>query len=98
MAITASAPTASVPGLSATQTMQIKTAAKDFEAVFISQMMSHMFEGITTDPMFGGGPGEDMFRGMLVQEYGKQIANGPGLGVGVSDQIMKTMIQLQQKG
>lgn len=72
-----------------------KAAAKDFEAVFISQMMSHMFEGVETDPVFGGGQGEDMFRGMLVQEYGKQMAQGQGIGI--SDQLQKMMIQMQQQ-
>ena len=74
---------------------QVKAAAKDFEAVFISEMISHMFEGVGTDPMFGGGSGEDMFHGMLVQEYGKQMAKGQGLGI--SDQLQKMMIQMQQQ-
>lgn len=72
-----------------------KAAAKDFEAVFISQMMSHMFEGVKTDPMFGGGEGEEMFRSMLVQEYGKQMAQGQGIGI--SDQMQKMMLQMQQQ-
>lgn len=77
------------------QADKTKAAAKDFEAVFISQMMSHMFEGVETDPVFGGGQGEDMFRSMLVQEYGKQMAQGQGIGI--SDQLQKMMIQMQQQ-
>jgi Rod binding domain-containing protein len=77
------------------QLAQTKAAAKDFEAVFVSEMMSHMFEGIETDPVFGGGQGEDIFRGMLIQEYGKQMAKGPGIGI--SDQLQKVMIQMQQQ-
>ena len=69
-------------------------AAKDFEAVFVSQMMSHMFEGISTDPMFGGGQGEEMFRSMLVQEYGKMMSKSQSIGI--SDQLQKMMIQMQQ--
>jgi Rod binding domain-containing protein len=72
-----------------------KAVARDFEAVFLSQMMSHMFEGVETDPLFGGGPGEDMFRGMLVQEYGQQMAKGRGIGI--SAQLQKMMIQMQQR-
>lgn len=75
--------------------LKTKAAAQDFEAVFLSQMMSHMFEGVGTDPVFGGGAGEDMFRGMLVQEYGKVMAKGGG--VGLSDQVQKAMIQMQQQ-
>ncbi|MDD9901799.1 MAG: rod-binding protein [Alphaproteobacteria bacterium] len=72
---------------------QIEKAAKDFEAMFLSEMVSHMFSGLETDPMFGGGKGEEIFRSMMVQEYGKMIADGPGIGV--SDQIMKAMIDMQ---
>jgi Rod binding domain-containing protein len=73
-----------------------KATAKDFEAVFLSQMLSHMFEGAESDPVFGGGEGEDMFRGMLVQEYGKQMAV-KGQGIGISAQMQKMMIQMQQR-
>ena len=77
------------------QLAQTKAAAKDFEGVFLSEMMSHMFEGTGSDPMFGGGQGEDMFHGLLVQEYGKQMAKGHGIGI--ADQLQKMMIQMQQQ-
>lgn len=73
---------------------KIVGAAKEFEAVFISEMMSHMFEGIQTDKMFGGGHGEDMFRSMMINEYGKKIASGNGIGI--STEIQKMMVQMQQ--
>ena len=69
-------------------------AAKDFEAVFISEMFSHMFEGVDVNPVFGGGQGEKMFRGMLVQQYGKMMAQGQGIGI--SSQVQKMMIQMQE--
>ena len=72
-----------------------KAAAQDFEAVFLSEMFSHMFEGLNVDPMFGGGSGEKMFRSMMVQEYGKMMAKGGGIGI--SDQLQKMMIQMQAK-
>jgi flagellar protein FlgJ len=69
-------------------------AAREFEAVFLSEMMSHIFSGISTDPLFGGGTGEDMFKNMLVNEYGKQMtAKG---GIGIATQLQKMMIELQQ--
>lgn len=71
-----------------------KAAAQDFEAVFLSEMFSHMFEGLNVDPMFGGGQGEKMFRGMMTQEYGKMMAKGGGIGI--SDQLQKMMIQMQE--
>lgn len=82
------------PPLSA-EAGKVKATAKEFEAVFVSEMLSHMFEGIEVDKEFGGGAGETMFRSMMVQEYGKQMTKGGGLGI--SDQIQKMMIQMQQQ-
>ena len=83
-----------VSGVSPQQLAKTKAAAKDFEGVFLSEMMSHMFEGTGTDPEFGGGAGEDMFHSLLVNEYGKEMArNG---GIGIADQLQKAMIQMQQ--
>lgn len=73
---------------------KMKDSAKDFEAVFLSEMLSHMFEGTEPDKMFGGGSGEKMFQGMMVQEYGKMMANGQGIGI--SQQIQKLMMQMQE--
>ena len=75
---------------------QIKNAAMEFEAMFMSEMLNHMFAGVDVDPMFGGGSGEKMWRGMMVQEYGKVMAKGAN-NIGLSDHIQKAMIDLQQK-
>ena len=50
-----------------------KKAAQEFEGVFITQFLGQMFSGIPTDGPFGGGQGEEMFRSLMVDEYGKQI-------------------------
>ena len=63
-------------------------AAKDFEGVFISQMLQPMFDGISTDGPFGGGPGEQMFRSLMVDKYGQQLASSGGFGL--SDAITRT--------
>jgi peptidoglycan hydrolase FlgJ len=66
--------------------------AQQFEGVFISQMLSQMFEGVQADPNFGGGQGEDMFRSMMVDEYGKQLAaqGGIGLSSALTRELLKT--------
>ena len=70
---------------------RILKAAEDFEAVFLSEMLTPIFDKLDVDPLFGGGHGEQMYRSMMVQEYGKQLAqNG---GVGIQDVIVK---QLQE--
>jgi len=58
-----------------------RKTAQQFEGVLMSQMLNEMFEGIKTDGMFGGGPGEEMFRSLMIDEYGKQIAQHGGMGL-----------------
>lgn len=74
---------------------KIREAAIEFEAMYMSEMMNHMFAGVDVDPMFGGGSGEQMFRSMMVQEYGKIMARSHN-GIGLSDHIQKAMIDIQQ--
>ncbi|MDH3236370.1 MAG: rod-binding protein [Alphaproteobacteria bacterium] len=74
--------------------VKARAAAEEFEAVFLSQMLSNMFAGIKTDKMFGGGHGEDAYRAMMIQEYGKSMVAGGG--VGIADAVMREIIQLQE--
>jgi peptidoglycan hydrolase FlgJ len=55
--------------------------SQDFEAMFVSQMLQPMFETVGTDPVFGGGHGEEIMRSFLVQEYGKIVAKSGHLGI-----------------
>ncbi len=73
---------------------QVQRAAEEFEAVFIAQMMAPMFEGLGSDELFGGGPGEDIYRSILVEEYGKSVARAGGIGL--SDAIQREIIRLQE--
>ena len=68
-------------------------AAKEFEAVFIAEMMKPMFAGISTEAPFGGGKGEEVFQGMLLQEYGKIVSQTGSIGI--SDQVRDEMIRMQ---
>lgn len=70
-----------------------EAAAQEFEAVFIAEMMKPMFEGISTDGMFGGGKGEEIFRGILLQEYGNMLSQTGSIGL--ASQVKNTMIQMQ---
>ena len=74
---------------------KIEHTAQDFEAMFIAEMMKPMFEGISTEPPFGGGKGEEVFRGMLLQEYGKIVAQTGGIGM--ADHVKEQMIQIQNQ-
>ena len=71
-----------------------RKAAESFEAFFISQMLSDMFAGVETDPLFGGGHGETIFRSLMVDEYGKSLAKTGGIGI--ADNVMREIIRLQE--
>ncbi len=73
---------------------EVRRVAEEFEAVFIAQMMAPMFQGLETDELFGGGPGEDVYRSILVEEYGKSIARAGGIGL--SDAIQREILRLQE--
>ena len=69
-------------------------AAKEFEGQFVSQMLTQMWQGIETDGYFGGGNGEEMFRGLMINEYGKQIAQSGKLGI--ADNVRNAMLKMQE--
>jgi Rod binding domain-containing protein len=71
-----------------------KRAATAFEGVFITQFLGEMFSGIATDGPFGGGQGEEMFRSLMIDEYGKQIAAQGGFGL--SDAVQRQLLKFQE--
>ncbi len=71
-----------------------RQTAIEFEAVFLSQMLAPMFEGLGKDPLFGGGPGEDIYRSMLVEEYSNSIARTGGIGI--ADAVQREILRLQE--
>ena len=74
-------------------TIARKTAAA-FEGMFVTQMLGQMFSGISTDGPFGGGPGEEMFRSFMIDEYGKQVEAQGGLGL--SDSVQRELLKMQE--
>lgn len=72
---------------------QAKKAAEQFESFFLGQMLEYMNSDIDGQGMFGGGHAEDVWRSMLNQEYGKEIAKSSSLGV--ADAVMRSMLQAQ---
>lgn len=72
---------------------KIATTAKQFEATFLSSMLGSMFQGLSTDGMFGGGAGEQAFRSFLTDAMSKQMVSHGG--VGLAPAIQKEMLRLQ---
>ena len=66
----------------------------DYKRSRKAYMMESMFEGVSTDGMFGGGHAEKIYRSLLLDEYGKEMAK---LGsVGVKDYVMQAVLQMQE--
>jgi Rod binding domain-containing protein len=75
---------------------QAAKAAQEFEAVFLSQMLQPMFDGLKTDGAFGGGFAEEIYRGLLLEHIGRDMAATGGFGLG--DAVMAEMVRMQGDG
>lgn len=69
--------------------------AENFEAFFITRMMESMFEGVSTDGIMGGGHAEKVYRSMLLDEYGKEMAKTGRIGV--KDDLMRSILEMQEQ-
>jgi len=78
----------------ARQEIKIDKVSQDFEAVFIAQMMSEMFSSEELNDFFGGGTAGDIYKSLMMNEYGKTIAKAGGIGI--ADQIKKELLKLQE--
>ncbi|HBK91093.1 MAG TPA: chemotaxis protein chel [Parvularcula sp.] len=65
-------------GLSA---RRLDAAAKDFEAVFIAQMLGPLFASVETPAIAGGGESEGFFKSLLQESYAKAFAERGGFGL-----------------
>ncbi|MBV6657918.1 MAG: rod-binding protein [Devosiaceae bacterium] len=72
----------------------IDQAAEEFEAVMLTAMLKPMFEGIETPEPFGGGSGERMWQGLLVEQYAAEIAATGGIGI--ADAVRAELIRIQE--
>jgi flagellar protein FlgJ len=59
---------------------ELQAVAVQFEAVFLAQMLDHAGVGRTPEG-FGGGAGEEAFRGHLIDEQARLMANKGGIGL-----------------
>ncbi len=65
--------------------------AQEFESVFLGQMTQLMLQSVQQDEQFSGGNGEEIFRGVLAEKLGAEMARRGGIGLApaVVDQILK---------
>ncbi len=93
MSALASASAAPAPGSPAYERMHRQ--AVDLEGVFLTTLMKEMFSSLKTDDQnFGGGFAEETWRGMQAEQFaGAMAADG---GIGLADQLMPTLLKLQE--
>jgi Rod binding domain-containing protein len=74
---------------------QVSKTAQNFEAMFLAQLLQPMFKGIDAQTAFGGGPGADVYKEMMVKEYGKIVAQAGG--VGIAEDVQAEMLRIQEQ-
>lgn len=67
----------------------LQAAAKQFETVFMSMVLKSMRDTVPKEGLMSGGSQEQMFQGMLDQQFAQGIADGKG--VGLADLIVKQL-------
>ncbi len=70
-----------VPPAQAASFARADAAAKEFEAVFIAQMLEPLFASVDTPAVAGGGKSEAFFKGLLQESYAKAFAERGGFGL-----------------
>ena len=60
---------------------EILSAAKDFEALLLNQMINEMWKSVPEDGLFGKSQEQEYFQEMLNTEIAKEISMGNGLGI-----------------
>ncbi len=71
-----------------------RVQSREFEQVFLANMLNQMFSGLSTEAPFGGGQAEETWRGMLVDRYADTIARSGGIGV--ADAVYRQLLQVQE--
>lgn len=69
-------------------------AARKFEAHALGALLQPMFETLSARHAFGGGTAEELWRPMLVAEFGKVMAAGGGIGL--AEAVLRQMLARQE--
>ena len=60
---------------------EVEKAAKEYEAVAVTKMLQQMYSDVKIDPLFGNKNTESIYKDMLLNEYGKLVADNGGIGL-----------------
>ena len=72
-----------------------KSAAENFEAMFLGNMFQEMFTGIDGDGPFGGAGALKVWRSFMADEYAKSFAKSGGIGIAAM--VYDTMLKEQSR-
>ncbi len=61
---------------------KLKEACRDFESLFVKQMLNAMKKTVNKTELVKRNMGEDIFEDMLYDEYAKKMTETAGLGIG----------------
>jgi Rod binding domain-containing protein len=85
-------PHAAVPG--GTHAARIDRLAREFEGVFLTNMLEEMFAGLNEGDPFGGGAASATWRSLQTEEFARIIAAAGGIGL--ADHVRGQLIALQE--
>lgn len=60
---------------------KLKELSKEFESIFIHQMLKTMRATVGKSSLYHGGMSEDIYQGMLDQEYAKSMSKEKNFGI-----------------
>lgn len=72
---------ASIRGSNSSEDAALREATKDFESLFVKQMLNSMKKTINKSGLLDGGMGQEIFEDMLYDEYAEKIAETANLGI-----------------
>lgn len=73
---------------------QAEAASHDFESMFISQMVEQMFGDSVGEEAFGDADSGQIYKGLMIDAYGKEIAKSGGIGI--AEYVKKELLKLQE--
>ena len=76
-------------------TAKDRATAQDFEAVFLGTMVKTMLETAQPEGDFTGGQGEEIFRGVLAEKLGIEMARKGGIGL--APMVLEQMMKMQEQ-
>ena len=84
---------AALQKVSPQQQSKAQKTATDFEAMFLNSMFQQMFSGVGQGP-FSGGPGANIWRSFLTDEYSKSFVKAGGIGI--ASQVTRELLAQQE--